>query len=69
MIKENQTNVASAWSNYQSNQSLLNSVRSQVNAAEIANEGILQNIIVVLTKGPLLKLYNQIPFFLMHKFH
>ena len=41
MIKENQTNVASAWSSYQSNQSLLDSVRSQVNAAEIASEGIL----------------------------
>ena len=41
MIKETQTNVASAWSSYQSNQSLLNSVRSQVNAAEIASEGIL----------------------------
>ena len=41
MIKENQTNVASAWSSYQSNQSLLNSVRSQVNAAEIASEGII----------------------------
>ena len=41
MIKENQTNVASAWSSYQSNQSLLNSVRSPVNAAEIASEGIL----------------------------
>jgi len=41
MIKKNQTNVASAWSNYQSNKSLLNSVRAQVNAAEIANEGIV----------------------------
>ena len=41
MKKKNQTNVASAWSNYQSNQSLLNSVRAQVNAAEIANEGIV----------------------------
>ena len=40
-IKQNQTNVASAWSIYQSNKSLLNSVRSQVNAAEIANEGIV----------------------------
>ncbi len=40
-IKKNQTDVASAWSNYQSNKSLLNSVRSQVNAAEIANEGIV----------------------------
>ena len=41
MITKNQTDVASAWSNYQSNQSLLNSVRAQVNAAEIANEGIV----------------------------
>ena len=41
MTKKNQTNVASAWSNYQSNKSLLNSVRAQVNAAEIANEGIV----------------------------
>ena len=38
---KNQTDVASAWSNYQSNKSLLNSVRAQVNAAEIANEGIM----------------------------
>ena len=41
MISKNQTDVASAWSNYQSNKSLLNSVRAQVNAAEIANEGIV----------------------------
>ena len=41
MITKNQTDVASAWSNYQSNKSLLNSVRAQVNAAEIANEGIV----------------------------
>ena len=41
MTKKNQTDVASAWSNYQSNQSLLNSVQAQVNAAEIANEGIV----------------------------
>ena len=39
-VKQNQTDVASAWSNYQSNRSLLNSVQSQVKAAEIANEGI-----------------------------
>ena len=39
-IKQNQTNVASAWSNFQSNKSLLNSVQLQVRAAEIANEGI-----------------------------
>ena len=41
ITKKNLTDVASAWSNYQSNKSLLNSVRSQVNAAEIANEGIV----------------------------
>ena len=41
MIKKNQTDVASAWSNYQSNKRLLNSVRAQVDAAEIANEGIV----------------------------
>ena len=41
MTLKNQTDVASAWSNYQSNKSLLNSVRAQVNAAEIANEGIV----------------------------
>ena len=40
-IKKNQTEVASAWSSYQSNKSLLNSVRAQVDAAEIANEGIV----------------------------
>ena len=37
---KNETNVASAWSNFQSMKSLLASVRSQVEAAEIANEGI-----------------------------
>ena len=41
MTTKNQTDVARAWSNYQSNKSLLNSVRAQVNAAEIANEGIV----------------------------
>ena len=40
VIKSNQSNVASAWSNLQSSESLLTSVRSQVKAAEIANEGI-----------------------------
>ena len=39
-IKENDTNVASAWSNFQYLKSFLNSVKSQVKAAEIANEGI-----------------------------
>ena len=39
-IKSNETIVASAWSNFQSSKSLLNSVELQVRAAEIANEGI-----------------------------
>ena len=39
-IKTNETNVASAWSSLQSSKSLLNSVKLQVKAAEIANEGI-----------------------------
>jgi len=39
-MKTNETNVASAWSNLQFSKSLLNSVKSQVKAAEIANEGI-----------------------------
>jgi len=39
-LKTNDTDVASAWSNLESSKSLLNSVRSQVQAAEIANEGI-----------------------------
>jgi outer membrane protein len=41
MTTKNQTDVASAWSNYQSSKSLLNAVSAQVNAAEIANEGIV----------------------------
>ena len=39
-VKTNETNVASAWSSFQSSKSLLNSVELQVRAAEIANEGI-----------------------------
>tara|TARA_B100001540_G_C15729096_1_gene606785 strand:+ start:3 stop:1292 length:1290 start_codon:yes stop_codon:yes gene_type:complete len=39
-IKNNDTNVTSAWSNLQSAKSFLSSVRSQVKAAEIANEGV-----------------------------
>jgi len=35
-----QTEVANAWSSYQSSKSVLDSIRSQVKAAEIANEGI-----------------------------
>jgi len=40
VIKTSNTNVAIAWSTLQSSKSLLNSVKSQVKAAEIANEGI-----------------------------
>ena len=39
-ITINKTNVASAWSNFQSSKSFLDSVKLQVEAAEIANEGI-----------------------------
>ena len=35
-----QTDVANAWSNYQSSKSVLDAIRIQVKAAEIANEGI-----------------------------
>ena len=38
--KETETNVANAWSNYQSSKSVLDSIKAQVKAAEIANEGI-----------------------------
>jgi len=40
VTKTNSSNVAIAWSTLQSSKSLLNSVKSQVKAAEIANEGI-----------------------------
>ena len=39
-VKTNETNVASAWSSLESSESFLNSVKVQVGAAEIANEGI-----------------------------
>ena len=39
-VRTNETNVASAWSNLQSSESFLNSVKVQVSAAKIANEGI-----------------------------
>jgi len=39
-VRTNETNVASAWSSLQSSESFLNSVKVQVTAAEIANEGI-----------------------------
>jgi len=38
--KTAETDVANAWSNYQSSKSVLDSIRTQVKAAEIANEGI-----------------------------
>jgi len=38
--KSTETEVTNAWSSYQSSKSLLDSIRSQVTAAEIANEGI-----------------------------
>ena len=39
-VKNNLTVVTSAWANLQSSESFLNSVKAQVKAAEIANEGI-----------------------------
>ena len=39
-VKNNLTMVTSAWANLQSSESFLNSVKAQVKAAEIANEGI-----------------------------
>ena len=38
--KKVETDVANAWSSYQSSKSVLESIESQVKAAEIANEGI-----------------------------
>ena len=40
VVRTNETNVASAWSSLQSSKSFLNSVKVQVSAAKIANEGI-----------------------------
>tara|TARA_B100000029_G_scaffold392096_1_gene389076 strand:- start:69 stop:1367 length:1299 start_codon:yes stop_codon:yes gene_type:complete len=39
-VKNNLTNVTSAWANLKSSESFLDSVKAQVKAAEIANEGI-----------------------------
>ena len=38
--KEIETDVATSWSNFQSSKGVLDSIKSQVKAAEIANEGI-----------------------------
>ena len=39
-VRTNETHVASAWSSLQSSKSFLNSVKAQVRAAQIANDGI-----------------------------
>ena len=39
-VRTNETNVASAWSSLESSESFLNSVKAQVRAAQIANDGI-----------------------------
>jgi outer membrane protein len=38
--KKSETDVTNAWSSYQSSKSVLDSIKSQVKAAEIASEGI-----------------------------
>ena len=40
VVRTNQTNVASAWSSLEASKGFLNSVKAQVRAAQIANEGI-----------------------------
>ena len=40
IIKTNTTNVSSSWSSLESSKGFLNSVKTQVRAAQIANEGI-----------------------------
>ena len=39
-VRTNETNVASVWSSLESSESFLNSVKAQVRAAQIANDGI-----------------------------
>ena len=39
-VRTNETNVASAWSSLEASKGFLNSVKSQVRAAQIANDGI-----------------------------
>jgi outer membrane protein len=39
-VKTNETNVATAWSSLEASESFLNSVKAQVRAAQIANDGI-----------------------------
>ena len=40
VVRTNETNIASAWSSLESSNSFLNSVKAQVRAAQIANDGI-----------------------------
>ena len=40
VVKTNETNVASAWLSLESSKGFLNSVKAQVRAAQIANDGI-----------------------------
>ena len=40
VVRTNETHVASAWSSLESSKSFLNSVKAQVRAAQIANDGI-----------------------------
>ena len=40
-VRTNETHVASAWSSLESSESFLNSVKAQVRAAQIANDGIV----------------------------
>jgi outer membrane protein len=39
-VRTNETNIASAWSSLESSEGFLNSVKAQVRAAQIANDGI-----------------------------
>ena len=41
VVRTNETHVASAWSSLESSKSFLNSVKAQVRAAQIANDGIV----------------------------
>ena len=40
IVRTNETNVASAWSNIEASKSFLNSIKVQLKSSKIANEGI-----------------------------
>ena len=40
IVRTNETNVASAWSNMEASKSFLNSIKVQLKSSKIANEGI-----------------------------